>query len=253
MPPTFRKSSRSAPAGYFAWEAAGLTWLAAARGAAVVEVLAFSETHLELARLLPASPSPSAAEAFGADLARTHAAGAPAYGAPPDGWDGDGFFGPLSDPLPLRLRPTTTWAEHAARNLIEPITRRCRDAGVFGPDDSALLDRVAAGLDRHDPGGPPARIHGDLWSGNVMWTDAGAVLIDPAAHGGHPETDLAMLALFGAPNLSTILAAYQAVTPLVDGWRERVALHQIYPLAVHALLFGGGYAAQTLTAARRYS
>ncbi|MEZ0449985.1 fructosamine kinase family protein, partial [Cellulomonas sp. ICMP 17802] len=93
---------------------------------------------------------------------------------------------------------------------------------------------------------PPARLHGDLWSGNVVWTSDGVTLIDPAAHGGHRETDLAMLALFGLPFLPEVLAGYRSVRPLRAGWERRVGLHQLYPVGVHALLFGGGYHAQLL-------
>jgi fructosamine-3-kinase len=100
------------------------------------------------------------------------------------------------------------------------------------------------------PPEPPARLHGDLWSGNVLWSGDGAWLVDPAAHGGHRETDLAMLALFGCPHLSIVLAAYDEAYPLADGWRRRVALHQLFPLLVHTVLFGGGYAEQTIAAAR---
>ena len=95
--------------------------------------------------------------------------------------------------------------------------RRRRDVAVL----DRLADRVAAGA--FDTGEPPARLHGDLWSGNVLWTAHGAVLIDPAAHGGHREADLAMLALFGGPHLERVLAAYDEAAPLADGWRDRVA------------------------------
>ena len=94
----------------------------------------------------------------------------------------------------------------------------------------------------------PARVHGDLWSGNVMWTsgDHGceAVLIDPAAHGGHREEDLAMLALFGISYYDRILDGYQSVHPLKAGWRERITLWQLYPIAGHCVFFGGGYVSQ---------
>ena len=86
-----------------------------------------------------------------------------------------------------------------------------------------------------------------------MWSRAGAVLIDPAAHGGHRETDLAMLALFGAPYVDRILAAYAESSPLADGWRERVALHQLHPVMLHAVLFGGSYVSQAERLARRYA
>ena len=105
------------------------------------------------------------------------------------------------------------------------------------------------------PGCPswPARLHGDLWNGNVLWAGGRGWLVDPAAHGGHRETDLAMLDLFGAPELGRLLAAYEEVTPLAAGWRRRRGLHQLHPLLVHALLFpGGGYLTAALAAARRY-
>jgi fructosamine-3-kinase len=82
-----------------------------------------------------------------------------------------------------------------------------------------------------------------------MWTPAGAVLIDPAAHGGHRETDLAMLTLFGCPHSEAVLAGYQAQVPLREGWRDRIGLHQLYPLLAHVVLFGGGYRRQALAAA----
>ena len=99
---------------------------------------------------------------------------------------------------------------------------------------------------------PPARIHGDLWPGNVLWgADDRAWLVDPAAHGGHRETDLAQLALFGgAPHLDRVLAAYRESWPLADGWRERVPLHQLHLLLVHTALFGGGYRDAVTRAAR---
>jgi fructosamine-3-kinase len=104
--------------------------------------------------------------------------------------------------------------------------------------------------------GAVARIHGDLWSGNVLWdARAGgeAVLIDPAAHGGHAETDLAMLALFRQRHLGEVVAGYEEVSPPADGWRERVGLHQLHPLLVHAVLFGSGYGRDAVRAAARYA
>jgi fructosamine-3-kinase len=130
-----------------------------------------------------------------------------------------------------------------------------RDRGELDASDAAVLDRladtVAAG--RFDTDEPSARLHGDLWSGNLMWTADGAVLIDPAAHGGHREADLAMLHLFGAPHLERVVAAYDEAAPLAEGWRERVRLHQLHPLLVHAVLFGGSYGPQAVAVAGRYA
>ena len=123
----------------------------------------------------------------------------------------------------------------------------------FGAADrravGSLLDRLGSG--EYDDDRPPARIHGDLWAGNVLWGPDGAVLIDPAAHGGHPEADLAALALFGAPHLGTILGAYAEEAGLDAGWRRRTPLHQLHLLLLHAVLFGGGYVDRTLDAVRQ--
>ena len=95
-------------------------------------------------------------------------------------------------------------------------------------------------------------LHGDLWWGNVLFgADGRSWLIDPSVHGGHPEEDLAMLALFG-PVPARLHAAYNEVLPLAAGWPERVALFQLYPLLVHSVLFGGGYRSRTEEIARRY-
>jgi fructosamine-3-kinase len=251
---THRKRSASAPRGYFAWEAAGLRWLAEAGGAPVVEVLAVGDDFVDLVRLTPAPPTVEAAEALGRGLAATHTAGAPAHGCGPAGWDGDGWLGPLEEPLPLALGAWPSWGAFHAEARILALLPEARRRGTFDAGEVAVLERLAARVadGRFDTGEPPARLHGDLWSGNVLWTASGAVLLDPAAHGGHRETDLAMLALFGAPHLERLLAAYDETAPLADGWRERVLLHQVHPLLLHAVLFGGGYGAQALRAARRY-
>ena len=102
-----------------------------------------------------------------------------------------------------------------------------------------------AGVRVEAPVEPVARLHGDLWSGNVLADRSGRPwLIDPAAYGGHREMDLAMLDLFGSIPARTA-AAYHEVWPLADGWRERIALWQLFPLLVHAVLFGGGYLRQS--------
>jgi fructosamine-3-kinase len=250
-----RKSSPHVPRGYFGWEAAGLRWLADADGALVVDVLDVGDTHLELPFLRSAPPSAAHAEALGRGLAATHAAGSAGYGAPPPGWSGDGWLGPLEEPLPLVLGAWPSWGGFYAEARVRPLVRMGRDRGELDAEDArvfdALADVVADG--RYDTAEPAARLHGDLWSGNVLWTDEGAVLIDPAAHGGHREADLAMLQLFGAPHLERVLAAYDESDPLAEGWRDRVGLHQLHPLLVHAVLFGGSYGTRALRVARHYA
>lgn len=240
-----RKARPGAPAGFFRCEAAGLRWLRVPGGVPVVEVLDVGDDHLDLVRLDEVAPTPWAAAELGARLAVTHDAGAEAFGAPPAGWAGHGWFGPLSDPLPMAAASETSWGRFLADHRLAPVLTRLRDD--LDADDlqaaEVLLDRLRAGT--WDDEDPPARVHGDLWQGNVLWTESGATLIDPAAHGGHRETDLAMLALFGLPHLDVVLDAYTATHPLPAGWQDRVGLHQLYPVAVHAALFGGGYLGRT--------
>jgi fructosamine-3-kinase len=246
----FVKRSAGAPGAFFACEAAGLQWLSTADGGVpCARVLAHDDTSLTLERLDGVAPTRTAAVEFGKRLARTHDAGADAFGAPPDGWAGPGFFGPLQQPLPMSYCAFDRWGSFYANERLAPMA----DLAATRLD-SVTRDAVAAVIARcdagdFDDGDAPARLHGDLWSGNVMWTSAGAVLIDPAAHGGHRETDLAMLALFGCPNYDAVIEGYQEQRPLHDGWRGRVGLHQIYPLLAHVVLFGGSYARQTLAAA----
>ncbi|WP_407068243.1 fructosamine kinase family protein [Lapillicoccus sp.] len=253
---TFRKAGDNAPFGYFAWEAAGLRWLAAApSGAAVVPVLEVGEDFLDLERLVPRNPTRAQCEAFGATLARTHAAGAPAYGSPPDDWRGDGWLGPLSDPLPLPLHPVASWGEFLARERLAPMVAAGLRNGIWDERDVATFGRVMARLERgeQDTAEPAARLHGDLWAGNIVWTEQAGVLIDPAAHGGHREADLAFLALFPPPHLDAILGAYHDERPLADGWRDRVSLHQLHPLMLHAVLYGGRYVEHSRAVARRWA
>jgi fructosamine-3-kinase len=255
----FHKASASAPPGYFTWEAAGLAWLddaaSASGGVSAAEVVDVGAHHLDLVWITPTSASPDAAESFGRHLARTHLAGAPAYGSPPPGWKGDGFLGPLVELLPLQLRPTDTWGPFYAEQRILATLALGRDRAVYDDSDVAVFEavakRVASG--EFDNGGPPWRLHGDLWAGNILWTRKGGVLIDPASHGGHREADLGMLALFGCAHLDRIIGAYQEVSQLDSGWLARRPLHQLHPLMVHAVLFGGGYIAQSLAAARRFA
>ncbi|GAB4586415.1 fructosamine kinase family protein [Nocardia sp. IFM 10818] len=232
---------RTPAPGIFAAEAAGLRWLGAAVPTLVPEVLAVDDTMLVLPWLSPEPATPAAAHRFGRDLATLHAATPSAYGAP---WPG------FIATLPLDNSPAAgEWGPWYAAHRLAPYLPAA--APHLGRNGTRLIEEVITRVDElAGPSEPPSRIHGDLWSGNIVWTADRAVLIDPAAHGGHRETDLAMLDLFGAPHLDTILSSYQEHAPLSPGWRQRIPLHQLHPLLVHVVLFGDSYRAMTIEAAR---
>lgn len=240
------KTRPGAPAGFFEAEARGLRWLADPGVAEVARVLAVEPDCLVLEWVEPSRPTPEVAAGLGRSLARLHAAGAPAFGA-----EEDGFVGSL--PLPNRVSSTRiTWPEFYAVRRVLPYLKLARDRERMDARDARTVEALVGRLTAvAGPEEPPARLHGDLWSGNVVWAADRAVLIDPAAHGGHRETDLALLALFGAPHLPRVLEAYADVAPLADGWRERQPLHQVFPLLVHAAMFGGGYGRRAAEAAAR--
>lgn len=227
-------------------EAAGLAWIAVPGGPPVPEVLGADDAWLVTTLVEPGRPSREHGVEFGRRLAVLHAAGADGFGAAPPGGPESAWIGRTR----MRNGPgAASWPEWYAAQRIEPYLRAAHDAGDL--PDTAVFDRVCARLpELAGPPEPPARLHGDLWSGNVAWAPDGAWVIDPAAHGGHRETDLAMLDLFGLPHLDAVRRGYQEVCPPADGWAARVPLHQLFPLLVHTVLFGGGYAGQAVAAAR---
>ncbi|MEW1778524.1 fructosamine kinase family protein [Streptomyces sp. NPDC086777] len=237
--------------GAVAAEVAGLRWLAAARAVPVPEVLGHDERWLVTELVRTGRPDAGAATRFGRALAALHAAGAPAFGAAPPGGPRDARIGLA----PMRNEPGTDWPQWYAEHRVLPYLREAADRGVLRTGEATVIERVCERLpELAGAPEPPARLHGDLWSGNVLWGADGRVrLIDPAAHGGHRETDLAMLHLFGCPYLDRILASYQETAPLSDGWARRVGLHQLFPLLVHAVLFGRSYAEQALATSRNFT
>ena len=245
----FAKTHRSPPPGFFTTEAAGLRWLREADALPVPEVLAVRDgddgpAHLVLEWIDAGHRAPTTEVDLGQGLAALHGAGAPCFGREDRRTTG-------SRGLPNE--PTATWSEFYATNRLLPLARLARDGAVLPTRAIADLEHVAADLDGF--GGAeegPARLHGDLWAGNRLVGEHGrSWLIDPAAHGGHREFDLAMMRLFGGFG-ADCFAAYVEVHPLQPGWEDRVALHQIAPLVVHAIKFGGGYVGSAVDAIRQY-
>jgi fructosamine-3-kinase len=234
----FTKTQPGANPELYAAEARGLQFLRVRGGPPLPSLVEVTDECIVTEWVEPGRPAEPTAREFGRRLAVMHTAQPARFGA-----ESAGFVGPL----PLDNTPADDWPTFYTGCRLRPYL------DGLGTEIRQAVERVIAELSSlAGPPEPPARIHGDLWSGNLLWAADGQVwLVDAAsAHGGHRETDLAMLALFGAPHLDAIVSAYQEVAPLPDGWRERIPLHQLHPLLVHAQLFGGHYAASVVRAAR---
>jgi fructosamine-3-kinase len=234
----FAKTNARAPRGMFAAEARGLAWLAEASTLRTPNVVAVSHAEdahrfLILELLVSGSPARDFDERLGRGLAALHRFGAPSFGL-----DHHNFIGRL----PQTNAPATNWADFYRTRRLETQLRRAVDGGLATARMRRGFDRLWGVLDdRLGPPEPPARLHGDLWGGNLLCDDRGApCLIDPAVYAGHREMDLAMMRLFGGFG-AQVFAAYEEAWPLADGHCERVGLYQLYPLMVHVNLFGGAY------------
>ncbi len=241
----FVKTNEGADPEMFPREAEGLAWLGEARALRVPEVLAVSADYLALELVEPGRRAPDFADRLGRGLAALHRFGAEGFG-----WREDNFIGSL----PQENDREPDWASFYVRRRLEPQLRMAIDGGRASRELRRGLERLFARMDALvGPGEPPARLHGDLWSGNCHVGEDGApVLIDPAVYGGHREIDLAMMQLFGGFS-DRVFAAYDEAYPLASGWRERVPLYQLYPLMVHVNLFGGGYSSSVERILARYA
>ena len=239
----FAKTHTDPPPNFFSTEATGLDWL---RGpVAVPEVLHVSDTPpLLVLAWIDEGGLPDETE-FGRSLAALHAGRFESFGRPD---------GRTTGSLALPNDPCDSWAEFLAERRLRPLARIAADRRSLSPDTINRIETLAAGIDRFTPPpGPPSLLHGDLWAGNRMVDANGeSWLIDPACFGGHREFDLAMMRLFGGYG-EPAFDAYDEAFPLADGWRERIALHQLPPLIVHAIKFGGGYVAAVDRALEQYS
>ncbi|HEX5656754.1 MAG TPA: fructosamine kinase family protein [Polyangiales bacterium] len=222
----FMKTHAAPPPGMYTCEAEGLSWLAAANALPCPRVLAVSERMLLLEYVEPGARGRDFDVRLGRGLAALHRFGAPTFGFARDNFIAN---------LPQRNSERGCFAEFYRDQRLLPMIE-----GL----DAALrrrFDRLFAALGELIASEPPARLHGDLWSGNVHCTARGEpMLIDPAVYGGAREVDLAMLQLFGSPSRA-FFDAYDEVYPRLPGHEERVALYQLYPLLVHVRLFGGSY------------
>jgi fructosamine-3-kinase len=248
----FVKTRSDAGDGEYALEAAGLSWLGEPRALRVPRAIEVADDYLALEWVAPGKLTVDGAEELGRGLAAIHGAGAPCFGDPGFG-ERLGVQARIGS-LRLPNEPSEDWVSFYAERRLLPLTRIGAEQGALSGAGVAAVERLCGRLDRlAGPAEPPARLHGDLWSGNVHAdTDGRPWLIDPSAYGGHREVDLAMLRLFGAPS-ERVFSSYEEVAPLADGWEERVSLWQLLPLLVHAVLFGGSYRSAAEGIAERYA
>lgn len=242
----FAKAAGDLPEDLLEVEAEGLRWLAEPMAVNVPQVIGLGEGVLLLEWIESGPRQGDTISRLGTGLAHLHAAGAPGFG-----WHRDGFIGSLHQ---ANTRATDDdWPGFWFTRRIQPLARQAIDARSLSPGAGRLVDQMGERLpDLAGPAEPPARVHGDLWTGNVLVGTGGEPwLIDPAAYGGHREVDLAMLHLFGNPG-PAFVDAYEEVSPLAPGWRERLSLWQLEPLLVHAVLFGGAYGDQALSVLKRF-
>jgi fructosamine-3-kinase len=252
----FVKTRPDAAPGEYRAEAAGLSWLREPGALRVPEVLEVGEDYLAIEWVPRGGLGRDGEEHLGRGLAAVHDAGSAVFGLQAAGRGGEqaeGAHPARFGSLGLPNEPTTDWAGFYAERRLRPLARQAAERQALSYAGVEAVERVCermAGL--VGPPEPPARLHGDLWAGNVIGDlDGRPWLIDPSAFGGHREVDLAMLRLFGGPS-ERMFDAYQETHPLADGWRERVELYQLSPLLVHALLFGGSYRQAAERVAFRY-
>ena len=245
----FVKTNRGTDPRMFPCEARGLAWLAEANAVRVPKVLAVNDVDageqlLVLELLVAGRRQKDYEERLGRGLARLHRFGAPSFG-----FFEDNFLATLAQDNSER----DDWASFYVEQRLEPLVRRAVDHGHVGASWPRKFDRIFANMAQlAGPAEPPARLHGDLWSGNLHADAAGGpVILDPAVYGGHREIDLAMLRLFGSPS-PRFFDAYDEVYPRAPGHADRVKLYQLYPLLAHVNLFGGGYVGSTEAALAAY-
>lgn len=231
----FVKVNERAPADMFAVEARGLAFLAepAVPDLRIPEVLAVGERFLALELMEPGPRPADFDERLGRTLAALHRAAPPSFGL-----DHDNYIGRLAQPN----EPRPDWPTFYREMRLEPQLRMAEEAGLADGRLRARFEALYEKLpDLVGPAEPPARLHGDLWGGNLhRAADGTPALIDPAVAGGHREVDRAMMQLFGGFG-PRVFEAYDEAFPLAAGYEDREPLYQLYFLMAHVNLFGRGY------------
>ncbi len=212
-------------------EAEGLRALRSASGQLVVpEVLGLSAGWLVIESLDTVPGGPQSETALGEGLRGLHSVIGDAHG-----WHQDNACGRTPQP---NASLSDGRAFQRERRLL-PLCEACHQRGLLDAALRGRIERLAQDLERWLPDAPPSLLHGDLWSGNVLFTTKGPAIIDPAVYRHYPEVDVAMLTLFGSPGEAFFDAYWNGDAPA--DWPRREALFQLYPLLNHLLLFGASY------------
>lgn len=183
-------------------------------------------------------------EGFGRQLATLHLKTNDTFGL-----EHDNYIGSL-DQLNKR---TENWIDFFISNRLEPLIRKASERNLLRGDHLKGFESLFSRLPQLIPEENPSLLHGDLWSGNLMFDKMGEpVFIDPAVYFGHREMDLAMTRMFGGFNES-FLVSYNEIRPLEKGWEERIELHNLYPTLVHLVLFGSSYLSGIERTLRRFA
>lgn len=245
----FVKTHDAAPRGMFEAEADGLAWLRVDGAPRVPRVFTHAlaspdrPAFLVLEYVELGERGPTYDEHLGRGLAALHRTHAPRFG-----WNRNNFIAVLPQANP----PSENWGEFYQSARLAPLLERAQHVGRMPPSLRRRFETLFSRLPTLiGPEEPPARLHGDLWTGNAICDNKGQpCLIDPAVYGGHREMDLAMMRLFGGFS-ETTFAAYHEAYPLYPGHEQRLPLYQLYPLLVHLILFGGSYLAAVEAALTR--
>jgi fructosamine-3-kinase len=213
----------------------------------VPEVYHCSETLLLMEFIEGSSRFTEEAERHAAELlAGLHDITADSYGH-----ERDTLIGALDQPNP----PTRSWAKFFREHRLLYIALLAHEAGRLPVEDLHRVERLSEKVDElvEDPN-PPALIHGDVWSANVLARgDRITAFLDPAIYYADPEIELAFISLFdsfGRP----FFDRYQENRPIRNGFFEvRRDLYNLYPLLVHTYYFGGGYLGSVRNTLDRFS
>lgn len=220
----------------FAKEAQGLQALKKGSTLYVPQAIKFGEAgnqqYLLLEWIEQSKPANDFWEQFGTALAVMHRQPQLYFG-----FEADNYIGSL----PQNNQRHDNWPGFYAQCRIMPLVKQLNDSKSLSAQDVACAEQFCNRLPEIFPEETPSLLHADLWSGNYMTGPHGQpAMIDPAVYYGHREMDLGMTLLFGG-FAAEFYEAYQHACPLESRWRQRVRYTQLYPLLVHAILFGGHY------------